>query len=225
MVWLIPNCEIVHRVNLDYILYLVQFVFRSNPTTPQLITFGNANSIRASNYAANKPLKVIVHGWSGSLNSGLNARITAAFLAAYDVNVIVVDWRALAASRYIVAFLGVPSVGEYIGNFVTWLINTGGGNWNNVHFVGFSLGAHAVGVAGRTARARPMRVTGKIDYTNEIFFQVMPSSGLKAYLDFNLNFPKNRCHADPMYTLYMRLYSSFYTNNMMRKYLISCSLR
>ncbi|XP_072938240.1 pancreatic lipase-related protein 2-like [Epargyreus clarus] len=133
---------------------------RSNPRNPQIITYGNANSVRNSNYSERKPLKVIVHGWAGSGNSVLNTMITSAFLDTFDVNVIVVDWRALASANYITAATGVPSVGQFIGNFVVWLINTAGGNWNNVHFVGFSLGAHAVGVAGRVTGCRPIRVTG-----------------------------------------------------------------
>ncbi|MDK0634180.1 hypothetical protein P5E82_15025, partial [Clostridium perfringens] len=83
-----------------------------------------------------------------------------AFLAVQDVNVIVVDWRALANSNYITAANGVPGVGQFLGNFLVWLINTAGGNWNNVHLVGFSLGAHVVGSAGRQAGRRAARVTG-----------------------------------------------------------------
>lgn len=78
-----------------------------------------------------------------------------------DANVIVVDWGGLANSNYISAAYGVPSVGEYLGNFLVWLVKTTGGDWNNVHLVGFSLGAHVVGTAGRTAGGLPARVSGE----------------------------------------------------------------
>lgn len=148
-----------NEVLLLFLLNMYVF-FRSNPKNPQIITYGNANSIKNSNYSERRPLKVIVHGWNGSGNSVLNTRITSAFLEVSDVNVIVVDWSALASGMYVTAAAGVPSVGQFIGNFVVWLINTAGGNWDNVHFVGFSLGAHAVGVAGRVTGGRPIRVTG-----------------------------------------------------------------
>lgn len=90
----------------------------------------------------------------------MNPLITAAFLAVMDANVIVVDWSALANSNYVSAAAGAPGVGQFLGNFLVWLINTAGGNWNQVHLVGFSLGAHIVGNAGRTAGGRPARVTG-----------------------------------------------------------------
>lgn len=92
----------------------------------------------------------------------MNPLITSAFLAVMDCNVIVVDWRALANSAYNTAAAGVPSVGQHLGNFVNWLFNTAGGNWNQVHFVGFSLGAHVVGNAGRQVSGRAARITGML---------------------------------------------------------------
>ncbi|XP_026758700.2 pancreatic triacylglycerol lipase-like [Galleria mellonella] len=133
---------------------------RQNPNNAQILVHGNANSIWNSNYVSSRPLKVVVHGWNGDGNSAMNPLITSAFLAVQDANVIVVDWRALANSNYLTAVNGVPEVGQFLGNFLVWLINTAGGNWNNVHFVGFSLGAHVVGNAGRQASGRPARVTG-----------------------------------------------------------------
>ncbi|XP_047022548.1 pancreatic triacylglycerol lipase-like isoform X1 [Helicoverpa zea] len=141
---------------------------RQNPTNPQIIVNGNANSIWNSNYVASRPLKVVVHGWNSNGNSGINPLITSAFLAVQDANVIVVDWRALANSNYLSAANGVPGVGQFLGNFLIWLIGTAGGNWNNVHLVGFSLGAHVVGNAGRTTSARVARITG-LDPAGPIF--------------------------------------------------------
>ncbi|XP_022821933.1 pancreatic lipase-related protein 2-like [Spodoptera litura] len=131
-----------------------------NPHNPQVITHGNANTIWGSNYNGARPLNVIVHGWNNNGNTPMNPLITSAFLAVQDCNVIVVDWRGLANGPYSTAVAGVPNVGVHLGNFVTWLINTAGGNWNQVHFVGFSLGAHVVGNAGRQTGNRPARITG-----------------------------------------------------------------
>ncbi|CAB3239792.1 unnamed protein product [Arctia plantaginis] len=133
---------------------------RNNRNNRQVLVNNNANSVRNSNYNGNRPLKVIVHGWNNNGNSPMNPQITSAFLNNQDCNVIVVDWSGLASQGYNTAVNGVPSVGQHLGNFLVWLINTGGGNWNNVHLVGFSLGAHVVGVAGRQAGGRPSRVTG-----------------------------------------------------------------
>ncbi|KAJ0182667.1 hypothetical protein K1T71_002036 [Dendrolimus kikuchii] len=136
------------------------FFSRANPNSARIIVNGNANSVWQSGYNGGRPTKVIVHGWNNNGNTEMNPLITSAFLAVQDCNVIVLDWRALANSAYNTAAAGVPSVGQHLGNFLVWLFNTAGGNWNNVHLVGFSLGAHVVGNAGRAAGGRPGRVTG-----------------------------------------------------------------
>ncbi|XP_050671079.1 pancreatic triacylglycerol lipase-like isoform X2 [Leptidea sinapis] len=133
---------------------------RNNPNNHQLIVNGNANTIWNSNYRANRQTKVVVHGWNSNGNSAINPMITSAFLAVSDVNVIVVDWRGAANGAYTTSVWAVPGVGQFLGNFLTWLVNTTGGNWNNFHLIGFSLGAHVVGNAGRTLGARTPRVTG-----------------------------------------------------------------
>ncbi|KAL0901742.1 hypothetical protein ABMA27_006920 [Loxostege sticticalis] len=133
---------------------------RYNRNNHQILVNGDINSVRNSNYRANRPTKVIVHGWNSNGNSGVNTYARDAFLAVQDCNVIVVDWRSLANSGYNTAVNGVPNVGQFLGNFLVWLFNNAGGNWNDLHLVGFSLGAHVVGNAGRQAGGRPRRVTG-----------------------------------------------------------------
>ncbi|CAK1601792.1 unnamed protein product [Parnassius mnemosyne] len=133
---------------------------RSNPTSAQLIIHGDKDTIWNSNYDGNKPLQVVVHGWNSDVNSYMNPLITSAFLAVLDTNVIVVDWSTLANSNYFSATYGLPNVGQDLGNFLNWLIETAGGDWDHVHLVGFSLGAHVVGIAGRTTGGKPARVSG-----------------------------------------------------------------
>ncbi|KAL4716581.1 hypothetical protein ACJJTC_010245 [Scirpophaga incertulas] len=133
---------------------------RQNPTSRQVLEHNNIQSVRNSNYQPQRPLAVIVHGWNNNGDTHMNPLITGAFLTAQDMNVIVVDWSALASSSYSTAAAGVPQVGEFLGNFLVWLIDNAGGDWGNVHLVGFSLGAHVVGNAGRQAGGNPSRVTG-----------------------------------------------------------------
>ncbi|KAL0851371.1 hypothetical protein ABMA28_007187 [Loxostege sticticalis] len=136
---------------------------RQNRNNRQLLRHNDINSVRNSHYRANRGLVVIVHGWRSTGDSPVNTMVRDAFLHVMDVNVIVVDWRRHAQTdvhQYYRAANSVPSVGNHLGDFLTWLIRNGGGNWGNVHLVGFSLGAHIVGNAGRRANGTPSRVTG-----------------------------------------------------------------
>ncbi|CAH0592302.1 unnamed protein product [Chrysodeixis includens] len=133
---------------------------RRNPNNHQQLINGNLQSVRNSNYNSGRSIKVIVHGLNNNGGSHVNNVIRQAFLAVEDANVIVVDWRGLANSGYSNAFNGVPNVGQHLGDFLMWLIGNAGGNWNNVHLVGHSLGAHVIGNAGRRAGGRPRRITG-----------------------------------------------------------------
>lgn len=111
---------------------------------------------------ANRPLYVLVHGWISNGNCEMNQMLKSAILAVQDANVIVVDWRTAANSNYLTVANEMLSVGQFLGNFLIWLINNTEGNWNNLHLIGYSLGAHVVGIAGRTANARPARITGTL---------------------------------------------------------------
>ncbi|CAK1544575.1 unnamed protein product [Leptosia nina] len=133
---------------------------RQNRNNRQNLQNGNANSVRNSNYRGNRPTKFIVHGWRNNGNSPMNPLIKDAFLAVMDCNVIVVDWSGLAGRDYNTAVRGVPDVGNHMGRFIQFLFNTAGGNWDQLHLVGFSLGAHIIGNAGRAVGGRARRVTG-----------------------------------------------------------------
>ena len=77
------------------------------------------------------------------------------------MNVIVVDWKRLALSPYNTAVSGVPDIGRGVGQFLAFINRITGAPYNNMHLVGFSLGAHVVGNAGRELGGRVARITGK----------------------------------------------------------------
>ncbi|CAH0718257.1 unnamed protein product, partial [Brenthis ino] len=138
------------------------FLFtRRNPTSSQTLVINNANSITSSNFNARVPTVVLVHGWLGKQNTDSNSLIRDSYLRKSDVNVIVMDWRRLALNPYYpTAARGVPAVGRGLGQFLAFLNGVTGAPFNSMHLVGFSLGAHVVGNAGRELGGRIARITG-----------------------------------------------------------------
>lgn len=78
-----------------------------------------------------------------------------------DANVIVLDWRRLAISNYVTAARGVPALGRGLGQFLAFLNRATGASFDNMHLVGFSLGAHLVGNAGKELEGKIARITGE----------------------------------------------------------------
>ncbi|KAJ8718520.1 hypothetical protein PYW08_002757 [Mythimna loreyi] len=138
-----------------YLLYT-----RRNPTFPQMLVNKNDNSIFNSNFNPRVPTVVIVHGWFSNQDSDINSVVTNACLRREDVNVIVMDWSRLANSNYVTATTGVPAVGRGLGQFLAFLNSVTGAHFTQMHLVGFCLGAHVVGYAGRELEGRVARVTG-----------------------------------------------------------------
>lgn len=66
-----------------------------------------------------------------------------------------------ASQSYPVAAGAVPSVGTYLGNLINELVTAGVVNLETLHLVGFDLGAHIVGFAGRRVNGTVARITGK----------------------------------------------------------------
>ncbi|CAG9566037.1 unnamed protein product [Danaus chrysippus] len=133
---------------------------RKNPRNSQNLVMNDANSITRSNFNAKVPTVVVAHGWLSNQNTDINPTIRNAFLGKSDVNVIVLDWRRLAISTYPTAVAGVPDVGKGLGRFLNFLNRVTGAPFNRMHLIGFSLGAHLVGNAGRELGGRVARVTG-----------------------------------------------------------------
>ncbi|XP_075979737.1 pancreatic triacylglycerol lipase-like [Anticarsia gemmatalis] len=155
-----PDMELIEEVtrnpnNNQYLLFT-----RRNPRNAQTLVMNNANSIRNSNFNPSQPIVVIAHGWLSNQNTDINPTIRDAYLGRSDTNVIVLDWRRLALSDYVTAANGVPAVGRGLGQFLAFVNQVTGAPFTNMHIVGFSLGAHLVGNAGRELRGRAARVTG-----------------------------------------------------------------
>ncbi|XP_047993366.1 pancreatic lipase-related protein 2-like [Leguminivora glycinivorella] len=136
------------------------FLFtRLNPTTGQQLTM-DKDSILASNFNPSQPTVVVCHGYTQSLNSQINQLIRDAYLQIGDFNVIILDWSHSAQGIYTSAIASVPSVGQALGSMLLFIHAVTGTPLETIHVVGFSLGAHVAGTAGRTTGSRVGRVTG-----------------------------------------------------------------
>ncbi|XP_068622452.1 phospholipase A1 member A-like [Battus philenor] len=155
-----PDMELLDEINRNpannqYLLFT-----RRNPSRSQTLVINNESSVTRSNFNARAPTMIIVHGWLSNQNTDINPVIRDAYLRKNDANVIVMDWRRLALSDYVTAVSGVPAVGRGLGQFLAFLNRVTGAPFNSMHLVGFSLGAHIVGNAGRELGGRAARVTG-----------------------------------------------------------------
>ncbi|KAJ8736512.1 hypothetical protein PYW08_007168 [Mythimna loreyi] len=131
---------------------------RANPNTPQVLDNGNAQSVTNSNIDFSKITVFIAHGWHENGLSNTIRMLVQAFLLTNDVNVIVLDWRIIANSNYTTAKGRTAEVGRELGQFVNWLAGLGL-SYNRVHLVGFCLGGHLVGNAGRETGSKVQRIT------------------------------------------------------------------
>lgn len=119
----------------------------------QVIKLNNYKSLDKSNFDASKRTKVIIHGYQGGSSSAINELITSAYLRYHDVNVIVASWgQGSRTLCYNFAVDRVRKVGVVVAEFLDFLLGSDAKSWNNLSLVGFSLGAHVSGFAGRNTK-------------------------------------------------------------------------
>lgn len=130
--------------DVKYYLYTPQ-----NPNEPQQLEVGNADLLRGSNFDPNRPTRVVVHGWTGDIDSKDIQWIRKEYVQD-NYNVIGVDWGAGAkAIIYSTSRYRVRGTGEAVAKFIEFLINDGGARLEDILPIGHSLGGHIVGYIGR----------------------------------------------------------------------------
>lgn len=86
---------------------------------------------------------------------------------------ICVDWSLIAIDwTYIAARLRCKEIGNYIAELILMLTNNTYQEMDNIHILGFSMGAHIAGYAGKRLDGQLMRITGII-YKNIKYFLIM----------------------------------------------------
>ncbi|XP_061706205.1 lipase member H-like [Cydia pomonella] len=102
---------------------------------------------------------IVVHGRESSVYSdfGNTLRFSLA-MADRDLVIIMVDWSYLSFSSYEQAVAVVPFIAADLRDFIV-LLTAANLNLNQLHLIGFDLGAHIVGITSRNAAARAIKIT------------------------------------------------------------------
>uniref|UniRef100_A0A3P9MBU8 triacylglycerol lipase n=1 Tax=Oryzias latipes TaxID=8090 RepID=A0A3P9MBU8_ORYLA len=123
---------------------------------------GQPESLTACTFNRTSKTFLLIHGWtlSGMYGSWMPKLVSALFEKEQSANVIVVDWLSLAQNHYAVAAQNTKAVGQEIARFIDWIEETTNIPLDNIHLIGYSLGAHVAGFAGSHAANKVGRITG-----------------------------------------------------------------
>ncbi|KAI4829125.1 hypothetical protein KUCAC02_023187 [Chaenocephalus aceratus] len=144
---------------------LTKFSLRK-PSVPDddlcYIVPGKPESLAACSFNSTSKTFLVIHGWtlSGMFESWVEKLVTALYDRERTANVIVVDWLDSAQNHYVVAAQNTKEVGHEIARFIDWIEETTNMPLDNIHLIGYSLGAHVAGFAGSHATNKVGRITG-----------------------------------------------------------------
>ncbi|XP_062533323.1 pancreatic triacylglycerol lipase-like [Armigeres subalbatus] len=123
---------------------------RRNPVHAQTISWDDPSSISNSNFNPDHPTRFLIHGWVEGQDATLHWVIKDHFMRVGDFNVINVDWGAGAQTiNYIAARNRVGGVGMIVSRVIDVIRATTGQSLDLINVIGFSLGGHAAGNAGK----------------------------------------------------------------------------
>ncbi|XP_067129857.1 pancreatic lipase-related protein 2-like [Centruroides vittatus] len=145
-IWSVPaNPE---EIQTEFLLYT-----RENRKTPDYVDYRDIHTLYESRLKPGKPIKVICHGFGGSSSLSWVQSMKNAFLKKADVQVIVIDWsKGAAGPNYLSAVPNSELVGRQIAVLLNQIRLYFKVNWNQMHAIGFSMGAQVVGFLGKSVQ-------------------------------------------------------------------------
>jgi len=156
------------EINTTYLLFT-----RDNPSDAQVLLPANGTALALSHFDAAKPSKVIVHGFGSSCARVWVREMRVALLTMVDCNLICVDWEQGATTpNYMRAASNTRLVGRQVAAMIEQLTATTNASLDSFHLIGFSLGAHVSGHAGKQIKLK--RISG-LDPAGPLF-ENFPSS-------------------------------------------------
>lgn len=123
---------------------------------------GSKESIRGCGFNTSSKTILIIHGWtmSGMFENWMHKLVAAVQRRESEANVVVVDWLGLAHHLYPDAVNHTRRVGKSIATVLDWLQEEEQLRLEDIHMIGYSLGAHVAGYAGKFVSGNIGRITG-----------------------------------------------------------------
>ncbi|KAH8392070.1 hypothetical protein KR215_000091 [Drosophila sulfurigaster] len=108
-----------------------------------------------------RPLKILLHGFTGNHDSAPNNYIRPVLLDNEDVYVISVDYaRLVKPPDYIASVRNLPLASKCLAQLINNLVKQGLVQHDQIHIIGFSLGAHVAGQTANHVQRKLKRITG-----------------------------------------------------------------
>ncbi|XP_053692379.1 phospholipase A1-like [Sabethes cyaneus] len=129
---------------------------RANADRAQTIRWNSSTAdMQQLFFNPNHPTRFIIHGWMSGGGWEPSHQIKNEYLKIGDFNIIVVDWGAGASSwPYFLSRKRVASVGEVVARLIDNLVASSGISYTDITLIGFSLGAHVAGNAGKYLKGK-----------------------------------------------------------------------
>nr|XP_036674233.1 lipoprotein lipase isoform X2 [Drosophila suzukii] len=133
--------------------------------TTEQVNLYDAASLRRSRFSPFNPTRILIHGWLGNENANMYSALIPAYLDLKNgnYNIFTVDWGRGAIADYITASYRVKPVGKVLAKFVDFLHQEAGLRFEDLQLVGFSMGAHVAGLAGKHLQTGRLRMIRALD--------------------------------------------------------------
>lgn len=106
---------------------------------------------------------IILHGYTGDRDYSPNRYIRPALLAVEDAYVISVDYGPLVLYPcYFAAVENLPVASRCLAQLINNIVDQGLVQNEDIHMIGFSLGAQTAGQTANYLKRRLQRITGKL---------------------------------------------------------------
>ncbi|XP_017141126.1 lipoprotein lipase [Drosophila miranda] len=133
--------------------------------TTETVHLYDAASLRQSRFNPFNPTRILIHGWLGNANANIYSALLPPYLSLDKgrYNIFTVDWGRGAIADYITASYRVKPVGQVLAKFVDFLHQEAGLRFEDLQLVGFSMGAHVAGLAGKHLQTGRLRMIRALD--------------------------------------------------------------
>lgn len=163
--------------NVSFYLYT-----RDMQDHPILLNMHEPRSLFEVNFIRNRPLVILIHGYTGHRDFAPNWQIRPAYFQKDEFNIVSVDYKYLAMEPcYNVAVANLPTVANCTAGLINYLVDTKIFPMKSIHVIGFSLGAQTAGMVANyiTPGRKLRRITG-LDPAKPMFIRADSDGRLDA---------------------------------------------